>query len=125
MEERRLAFLAAACALLGLAALAASAAMLSASATPLTGLSIADAGRTIHACGTVASIRQRNGNYFLMLEDGASVPLVIFSSARPAGLASLSQGDHLCVAASVDEYPAGSGSIELVYRRGTFEVSDA
>ncbi len=128
MDERALAKLALLCTAIGLAGLVAASQLLLAAPLALGRISAADLGRTVHACGTVAAVRERNGNVFLTLEqDSARLPLVVFaSSARdlPA-LQDVQRGDRVCATAAVSEYPAGSGSLELIYRRGAFTVEPA
>lgn len=124
MDERRLGRLALLCALIGVAGLALASQQLLAEPVSLNGLTIADAGIATHACGTVAAARARNGHYFFTLEeDGTRVPLVVFSSAAgQIDAAAVRRGDRLCAVATVNEYPPGSGELELVYRRGRFSV---
>ena len=125
MDEQRLAQLALVCAALGLAGLLAASQLLLVEPLALERITIADAGRTVQACGSVASVREKNSNVFLTLEeDGARLPLVVFASsaANLPELKGIQRGDRVCATAAVNEYPAGSGSLELVYRRGAFTV---
>ena len=120
MEERALGLLALVAALGGLALLAGVSQLALAAPADFDGLAIADVGRAVRACGTVAAARERNGNFFLALQsNGRSLPAVVFRAE--ASLPAI--GSSLCMTATVSEYPANSGEIELVYRKGEFTVA--
>jgi aspartyl/asparaginyl-tRNA synthetase len=92
-------------------------------------IEIDDIGRSIRVCGTIESKRISNNHVFLdMSDESGSIKFVIFNNTA-LGLAErgmspteLEQGTHLCAAGTVDEYPKGSGNMELIYRSGDIVI---
>ncbi|RLI97255.1 MAG: hypothetical protein DRO99_03240 [Candidatus Aenigmatarchaeota archaeon] len=89
-----------------------------------------DIGRNVMVCGEITDTRISNNHVFLTLYDGSgSIRYVIFNSTslmlNKTGMSpfSLSKGMSMCGPGAVDEYPAGTGNLELIYRRGVIEIS--
>jgi exonuclease VII large subunit len=92
-------------------------------------ISIDDVGRGMRVCGTISSRKISNNHIFLDLKDSSgSARFVMFNSTalrlNETGISpyKLEEGAEVCVPGVVDEYPKGSGIIELVYRRGMIEI---
>lgn len=94
-------------------------------------ISIDDVGIGVKVCGEIIEKRVSNNHVFMKLEDETgSIRLVVFNSTalklRDSGVDvyGFSIGERICSTGVVDEYPKGSGGLELVYRRGSIAGYD-
>jgi exonuclease VII large subunit len=126
MEERSALKLALLCSLAGLVLLYFSSAWLERSSLPTkaSDVTIDLAGFGIKVCGNLSSFRTMRGHVFFGLQDGTgNVGVVVFNTtaakinASGTGIYSLSVGRSACVIGSVEEYPPGEGSIEVVAKK--------
>jgi len=123
MDEKAALRLSIICSFFGLAALYAVSELVEAGRTSLASISIEDVGSAFMVCGNLTAGRVSNGHVFQTLKDSeGSMRLVFFNSTAAAAMAKgvdiYRLPQSLCVEAEVDEYPKGSGSLELVYRGG-------
>jgi aspartyl/asparaginyl-tRNA synthetase len=111
------------CSLAGLVLLYFFSTHFEATQTRIADIIIEDVGSTFMVCGNLTSTRVSNGHVFLSMADGSgSIRLVFFNStvqsAKARGFDIYELPASLCLEAQVDEYPKGSGTLELVYRDG-------
>jgi len=123
MKEKAALRLSLVCSFFGLAALYAVSSLVEAGRTSMGSLSITDAGSTFMLCGNLSRGSVSNGHVFQTLTDSTgSMRLVLFNSTAPSakakGIDIYNLSRRLCIEAEVDEYPKGSGTLELVYRGG-------
>jgi DNA/RNA endonuclease YhcR with UshA esterase domain len=95
----------------------------------ITDINIEDIGRKFSICGNITSHRTSNNHIFLTIEDGtAGMSFVIFnSSMKTLERMGINQTDFvknkaICISGTVDEYPKGSGNLEMVYGGGDIDI---
>ncbi len=123
MNENKAKTLALVCSIAGLAVLYFSSALAEQAAPVGAGaLSLDDVGTSAKLCGNVSGAKTSKGNVFFSLQDGTgSMRVVIFNSTTSRINASgISNGGSICALGRVQEYPPGSGEIELIVSRVTF-----
>lgn len=88
-------------------------------------ISMDDVGMGLKICGGVEEKRVSNNHIFMKIRDETGIiKLVIFNSTalklRDSGINvyGFSEGELICSTGVVDEYPKGSGELELIYRKG-------
>jgi len=98
-------------------------------ATDINTITIDDTGKLFKVCGHVISTKTSNNHIFLDIEDSTgSIKFVIFNESalklNKTGISpfTLTRGVEICAPGVVDEYPSGTGRLELVYRKGDIEV---
>ena len=118
MEEHNMRVLALLCSVAGLVILYFSSALAEQAATPVALNSIAmdDAGTSVKVCGNITSCKTTNGHVFLQLLDTTgTLRLVVFNTTAIRINASCSlNGRSACAMGQIQEYPPGSGSIEMI-----------
>jgi len=97
--------------------------------TDINTITIDDMGKLFKVCGRIISTKTSNNHVFLDIEDNTgSIKFVIFNESalelNKTGISpfTLARGIEICAPGVVDEYPSGTGSLELVYRKGNIEV---
>ena len=128
MEEPHLLRISFLCALAGLLALFLVSGTIR-SPTPVCDISPEDIGTMVMVSGTITLSKTSNNHVFLDIsEDNCSIRYVIFNTTamrmNRSGVSPyrLSTGTRLTAPGVVDEYPKGSGRLELVYRSGDITV---
>lgn len=128
MDERSLKILSLICSAAGLALLFYISTRLESQPVAIGGITAENVGKKVLVCGEITSKRVANNHLFLELQDETgSISFVTFNNTalrlREQGnnVYNLSQNDRICAAGTVDEYPKGSGELEIVYRQGRFE----
>ncbi len=88
-----------------------------------------DIGSTVLVCGNITTHREKDGHIFMDISDETGkIRLVVFSSYigkvqdKGLGYSNFTAGRSICATGAVDEYPKGSGSLEIVYRGGEINV---
>jgi len=118
MEERTARILALACSVAGLATIYFSSALVEQSSVTadIGTLSLDDVGTSAVVCGSVAGLKASKGHIFFGLQDNTStLRAVIFNStAGRMNLSGVSNGNSICLLGQLQEYPPGSGEIEIV-----------
>jgi len=99
--------------------------------TEISALTIDDVGRIVSIDGVIASSRISNNHVFWGIDDGTGqIKFVIFNTSaikmNQSGISPYDIGPGTRIRASgfVDEYPKGSGIIEIIYKRGDIEIGD-
>ncbi|MBL7205989.1 MAG: hypothetical protein ISS36_00145 [Candidatus Aenigmarchaeota archaeon] len=89
---------------------------------------IGDVGKGVFICGIVEGKRVSNKHIFLdIVDDTGKIKFVMFNSTvkdlidTDTDPYDIESGDMFCMNGVIDEYPKGSGELELVYRKGKFE----
>lgn len=128
MEESTLRKLAALCAVAGLAVLYYASIQIRACAD-IDSITIDDVGKGFRACGTITGMTVSNNHIFFDVQDETgSIRFVIFNTSaiklNETGISpySLKEGTGISATGVADEYPKGTGRLELVYRGGNIEV---
>lgn len=128
MKESLLKKLAIICAVIGLGLLYVISIQIQ-ECTEINTISIDDTGKRFLACGTISGMSVRNNHIFFDIGDGSgSIRFVVFNTSaimlNESGISpySLKNGDKIRATGIADEYPKGSGMLELVYRGGNIEV---
>ena len=92
-------------------------------------ITIDDVGIGTNICGAITSKRMSNNHLFLdITDDTGSIRFVMFNTTalklNETGISpySLEKGTRICAPGVVDEYPKGSGKLEMVYRHGMIEI---
>lgn len=93
-------------------------------------ITIDDVGKGFSVCGTINSRKISNNHVFLNIEDRTgSIKFVIFNTTalelNETGVSpyALGEGTEICAPGVAEEYPKGSGKLELVYRGGDIAVT--
>jgi aspartyl/asparaginyl-tRNA synthetase len=88
-------------------------------------------GMGMKVCGIVESTKIPNDNVFLLIrDDTGSIELVIFATSAlnlnnsGIDLYSLYDEDEICLTGILDEYPKGSGRLEIKYEGGNITLYD-
>ncbi len=131
MEEKVIRNIALLCSVVGLVLLYFASSMIGSTHMRIGEISIDSVGMGVKICGIVENKKVSNNNVFLMVGDGSgSIKLVIFgksalklneSSIDVHGLCS---EDEICSTGVVDEYPRGSGELEIKYTGGNISLYD-
>ena len=128
MQEKTLRLLALVCSLAGIVSLFFISSGIELTAMSISKITIDDIGNTVKICGEITSRRVSKNHIFLdVRDDTGTIRLVIFNSTALGMKGTendpyeLRDGDTICTAGSVDEYPKGSGALEVIYRRGIIE----
>lgn len=97
------------------------------SALALKDISLEKEGEMIKTCGEISNTRVSNNHIFWDLRDNTgSTRIVVFNytslllKKRHIDLFSVKDG-FVCVTGIVDEYPPGSGRINIIYRKSDLE----
>ena len=124
MEERTAKMLALACSVAGLAILYFSSALMEQASLPadIKTLSLDDVGSSAKVCGSVTGLKNTKGNLLFSIADNRtdsihtdSIHAVIFNStASRLNVSGISNGNNICLLGQIQEYPPGSGVIEIV-----------
>lgn len=125
MEEKKLCNLALFCSLIGLLILFFISTQIEVAQINIREIGPDDIGKNVKICGFVESKRTSNGHIFLELKDNTGkINFVIFnqtaSNLKKNGidLYNLKNNGKLCGSGTVDEYPKGSGNLEIIYKKG-------
>lgn len=111
------------CSLAGLVLLYFSSVWIEPVQTRIGDMTIEDVGSTFMVCGNLTSRHVSKGHVFLTIADeSGSMKLVFFNSTvqsvKTRGFDIYDLPGSLCVQARVEEYPKGTGGLELVYKGG-------
>lgn len=130
MDEKSLRNLSLACAAFGLLLLYLISNFTEPSARSLSSITIDDVGSRVMACGQIADKRVTKAKhiFFTINDNSTDMTFVIFNSSsiklsgtdRDPFVLNRTQG--ICFEAIVDEWPKGSGQLELVYRGGSLRA---
>ncbi len=125
MQEKAIRNIALACSLAGLVILFYASEHMEMPPVSIGEISMDDVGAGLKICGEVEGKRISNNHVFMQIRDGTgSIRLVVFNSTalklRDSGIDvyGFSEGENLCSTGVVDEYPKGSGELEVIYRKG-------
>lgn len=128
MEETTLRNIALLCAVVGLVLLFYISNQIQAT-VDINTITIDDVGKSFKICGTINSRRVSNNHIFLNIEDQTgSIKFVIFNTTalklNETGISpyELKEGTEICAPGVAEEYPKGSGELELIYRRGDIKI---
>ena len=128
MEEKTLRKLAILCSIIGLVLLYFASSWARAT-VDIDKITIDDIGKGFKVCGAITSKKVSNNHIFLDIEDSTGrIRYVIFNSTAQkldeSGISpyALKHGTDICAPGIADEYPKGSGRLELIYRSGNIEV---
>lgn len=128
MKEKNLRNLALICSVAGLILLFFISTQITSPEIEIEKITLDDVGNNVKVCGTITSKRVSNNHIFMTLEDPtASIRFVIFNSTalglknKGNNVYELNEKDSICTFGVVEEYPKGSGQLELIYRKGTIE----
>jgi len=98
-------------------------------AADIADIEIEDVGSAMKICGNITSARVSKNHIFLDIRDGTgTIKFVIFNTTalmlKERGISpyELGAGQSICAPGIVEEYPKGSGTLEMVYRAGTIEI---
>jgi len=101
---------------------------LSSQRTDIRDVTIEDLGAGVKVCGKIDSKRVSNNHIFFTLKDDTgSIRFIIFNTTainlRESGVDAynFSAGTEICANGVVNEYPKGSGQLEIIYRGGAIE----
>lgn len=126
MEEKLIRNIALVCSVAGLILLFYASGQIESGPVDMGTIGIDDVGMGVRVCGTIVEKRVSNNHVFMTLGDGTgSIRLVVFNSTalklKGSGIDvyGFSEGESICSTGVVDEYPRGSGLLELIYRRGS------
>jgi DNA/RNA endonuclease YhcR with UshA esterase domain len=93
-------------------------------------ITIDDIGKGFKVCGTINSRRVSNNHIFLEIEDKTgTIRFVMFNTTalklNETGVSpyELTEGTEICAPGVAEEYPKGTGELELVYRRGDIIIT--
>lgn len=118
MDEGKAKTLALLCSIAGLAILYFSSAMAEQASAPaeIRTLSMDSVGTNAKICGSVAEAKGNKGNTFIQLQDNtSSMRVVIFNNtASRMNASGILEHSSVCITGRVQEYPPGSGEIEIV-----------
>ena len=121
MNEQNAKILALLCSVAGLAILYFSSALVEQASAPadISKLSLDDVGTSAKVCGSVAGLKNTKGNLLFSLQENTSSPnslrVVIFNStASRMNTSGIVNSNIICILGQIQEYPQGSGEIELV-----------
>jgi len=119
MEERSVKMLALACSVAGLAILYFSSALMEQASLPadIKTLSLDDVGSSAKVCGSVTGLKNSKGNLLFSISDNRtdSIHAVVFNStASRLNVSGILNGNDVCLLGQIQEYPPGSGVIEIV-----------
>jgi DNA/RNA endonuclease YhcR with UshA esterase domain len=118
MDERNARILAVLCSVAGLAVLYFSSSFIEQTAPPvnITSVGMDNVGSSFLVCGDASGTRNSNGNTFLSLTDATgAIDIVIFRGTKTN--ATISNGQNYCITGTLEEYPAGSGRLEIIAKR--------
>lgn len=128
MQEKTLRNLALFCSIIGLITLFYVSGFVSPVQIKIEQITIEDLGKEVFVCGVVGEKKVSNNHIFLdIIDDTGTIKLVVFNKTAIKLTGSgtnpydIEKGDIICANGVIDEYPKGSGDLELVYRKGTFE----
>ncbi len=128
MHEKTTKILAVAVALIGLVLLFFVSNNLETTGLAIKEINLDKEGETVKACGQISGKRVSNNHIFLDLQDSTgTIRIVIFNTtslklnASGISVFSIKNGRDICVTGFVDEFPAGSGKTNLVYRKSDLE----
>lgn len=131
MEEKLIRNIALICAIVGLVLLYYASLYIGNSLTKIGKITNDNIGMGVKICGIVESGKVSNNNTFLVVGDETgSIELVIFSKSalklNESGIDVhvLCSGDEICSTGVVDEYPKGSGELEIIYQGGNISLYD-
>jgi aspartyl-tRNA synthetase len=131
MREKTVTLLAVAIAVAGVATLFAVSQTMETGAVPIGEITITSLGDTVRVCGQVTARRVSNSHIFWDIQDASgSIRLVAFNSTTLklnkscTNLFAVQTGQQLCATALVDEFPAHTGTINLVYRKSSLEQAE-
>lgn len=117
MEERILKKLAIICSVAGLILLFFISSQISPPGLEIGEITIDDVGTTISACGLVESLRTSKGHIFFELkDDSGSIKSVMFNKTAEKIGDKIKPNEQVCVTGAVDEYPKGSGELEIIVK---------
>lgn len=112
------------CALSGLALLYFISAYIGTPTVDIETITMDSIGTTVKVCGEITSRRTSNNHLFFDIRDQTGeISLVVFNSTalslKESGrnLYQLKSGDQICFTGEVDEWPQGSGQLELKYKK--------
>jgi len=125
MEEHSMKMLALACSVAGLVILYFSSALMEQAALPadIKALSLDDVGSSAKVCGSVTGLKNSKGNLLFSLADNEtnSIHAVIFNStAVRLDASGILNGNSICLLGQIQEYPPGSGVIEIVVSKAVY-----
>jgi DNA/RNA endonuclease YhcR with UshA esterase domain len=128
MEEATLRKLAALCTVVGLVLLYYASIQIQGCAD-IDSITIDDVGKGFRACGTITAKTVSNNHIFFDVQDDTgSIKFVIFNTTalklKETGISpyTLKEGTDIRVTGVADEYPKGTGKLELIYRGGSIEI---
>ncbi|GEM_PF-2488516 len=100
-------------ALAGIAGIAAVSYTLEPESTFIADIDGADSGKIMKVTGSLSGLSQRDGNYFLTIDDGSEIDAVIFESdaRKMGGLAGLKKGASVEATGRVAVY---RGELEII-----------
>lgn len=126
MNERNAMRLALMCSVVGLILLFLFSSWAEQSAAParISELSLDNMGSGVKLCGNLTGMRVNKGHVFMQVDDGTgSMRVVVFNNTASrinqsgSGVFSLKSGDGICASGQLEEYPPGSGELELVAKK--------
>lgn len=124
MDERSARLLALMCSVLGVALLYLSSSWLEqmSAAESISGLGLDRTGSFVKVCGNIAEKKENGGNLFFRVSDNTGeIMAVVFKATaarlnRSTGIYNMGVSDSACFFGSINEYPPGSGGIELLVK---------
>jgi len=126
MREGDLLKLALLCSVIGIVGLFAASLFIEPSQTDISSLKMEDVSSTVTICGNLTSHTSKNGHHFFNIADmTGQIRLVFFNTttkiARERGFNFNTPPRQACIEAEIDEYPKGTGNLEIVYAGGRIE----
>jgi aspartyl/asparaginyl-tRNA synthetase len=128
MEESTLKKLAVLCSIIGLVLLYYASIRIQ-ECSDIYKITALDIGKSYRICGNITSVKVSNNHVFFDIKDKTDkIKFVIFNSSalklNDSGTSpyDLKGGTQISASGIVDEYPKGTGELELVYRGGNIEV---
>ncbi len=131
MRENVIRNIALICSVVGLVLLYYASMHIGSSLTKIGKITTDSIGMGVRVCGIVENNKTSNDNIFLVVgDDTGIIELVIFAKSAlklnesDTNLYGLHVEDEICFAGVVDEYPKGSGELEIIYEGGNITLYD-
>ncbi len=125
MEEHALRNIAVLCSVAGLLLLFLASENLELKPKPIKEITSDDIGKTVKVCGEIITKTISNNHVFFTINDSTeNIRVVVFNSTamklREKGndIYSFEKGSMICPTGIVDEYPKGSGYLEIIHKKG-------
>lgn len=123
MKEGDLLKLALLCSVFGITGLFAASLFIESPQTDISSLNVGDVSSTVTICGNLTSHTSKNGHHFFNIADTTGQTRLVFFNtttkiAKERGFDFNTPPKKACIEGEIDEYPTGTGNLEIVYAGG-------